>query len=334
MKFRKEAQGLFTDRLMGGEYHNKSGHVTDLNIPRSVMASARVDPEEVRRMMDEFEVWNQARNSGRPFAPGPEYATHPVNIAGLWMPVKELTRYPDDKLTRDIQKHSAKVNKSIRALVAVRQRYGLTNSIITSSGNPAVNPDQLNALIEQFQRQLDQLRSVSGPGQMQEQVEEAIQDCSSRIQILENVGEYLRAHDQLAREYTGGEIGGKPYVRIGSSAWLANPQLKWVFEQRAIGADRRARMLPQYLMMLQNPVGPNTPPDERQEPEEEQEPQVDPAVDPGPGTRRTPPPPPGPPPPGPPPPTPGQVVVPQQQSRYSIEEAVGRLNSLRQQTFK
>jgi hypothetical protein len=247
MKFTKEAGGLFTGRMgnpVSNMRDNKSGSGM-LGLPRSVVAAAIVNPDEIRRMMDEFEVWHTAVSRGEPYG-----QQNPVQIAGLWLPKRELRRYPDDTLNKDIEAQTPKVVAAYQLLRQMRTNLGLTDRIITSEGRPALTPERLRWLINQFQQRYSELQQVSGPSDLRNEVWAAMDDCENSIRALQAIANPIDELDTLARRYEHQVLNGKEYIRIGADVWLNNPDLKWIFEQRAIGQDRRARNLDSYLKML------------------------------------------------------------------------------------
>jgi len=203
--------------------------------------TAKVNPEEVKKMMDQL-------LAGVP--PGQ------AELAGLWVPYDVITKFPGDfpGMLGTREKQQALIDK----IIALRDDNGIQEALIDANGVPVVTPQQLDGIIQSLNGHITTLQGTS-PQNPQDQatIKAKIADANQKMGVFSKIRGLIVAYERLGRGYTRGRMKGKDYIRIGPDVWMSDLSMRLVFLERARGADRRAnrRDLPLLLFPLQPTPG-------------------------------------------------------------------------------
>jgi len=254
MKFRKEAQGLFTKDINTAPSNlesNRSGTWGPLNISLSVERTAIIDSDEAQQLINDFQNWEQGDMSGPP----------PLGYAALYVPSRERERFGGEGLYQNINKLYA----ILEEMKELRDNTGMTNRLISPDGYPTVDQQQIETLVQHYQNYMQNLQYATPANQQQQQMQTwAIQDCEARIRILEWMYQKMEEPEfqHLISKFDTVERDGKPYVRIQISE-RASPALVNVFLAR-LGRFPAARSIISWFQgkhpSQQSPTAPPGPP--------------------------------------------------------------------------
>jgi len=258
MKFRKDAQGLFTKNINTAPSNlesNKSGTWGPLNISLSVEQNARIEPNEAQQLINDFQSWEQGDMSGPP----------PLGNAALYVPARDRERFGGEGLYIGINRLYA----ILEEMKQLRNNTGMTNRLISPDGHPAMDQQQIETLIQHYRTYMQNLQYATPENQQQQQMQAwAIQDCEARIKILEWMDEKFPEYEALSRKYSIVDMGGKPNARIQISE-RSSPALVNVFLAR-LGRFPAARSIISWFQgqhpSQQPPTAPPGPPPPPPEP--------------------------------------------------------------------
>lgn len=251
-KFNKEAGGFYTGD--SGTYKPQGQAPVEM----SLMQKARVDPGEVRQMMDQIES-------------GANPTLH--QLAGLWVPASVMSRFGKDDYVQGVAEAKKLVANHISRLSGIKTTYSIPDTIIAPTGEPAMTAAQIVPILDHLSRLVTRLENSMLPPRpvaLQSRIDKGQAMINALTGILGILQGTPSSHgtpgtpglEDLRRRYQESErsfglfgnfvprIQGRKekYIRLSGEVWAKNPSLESTFYNLAMGADGRARKLREYLL--------------------------------------------------------------------------------------